>query len=244
MKSLHILLLEDTIADSQNIINLLSKDYNITLANTIKKAKDTLASSLFDLAILDISINGKLDGIEFAKHIQSTPTPIPFFFLTSMQSRAVFDQAKLTKPFTYLLKPFNVMELQYSIELVIEKHFEQKNALRSNTGLLTPDYLLIKKQDKICKVILDTIEYVEVEENYSTLYTSNQNHVIKKSLSKIKEMLLDKNFEQIHRKFLINFDKITEINLSENTVYLSPGFQASISERFKKKLIHRYGIIT
>ncbi|WP_298547849.1 LytTR family DNA-binding domain-containing protein [uncultured Aquimarina sp.] len=243
MKSLHIILLEDNISDSQNIMNLLSKDYNITLVNTLKKAKDALASSLFDFAILDISIDGKLDGIEFAKHIQATHNPIPFLFLTNMQSRAVFEKAKLTMPFTYILKPFNTLELQYSIELAIEQHFQQENTLRSNTGVLASDYLFIKKQHKICKIILDTIEYIEVEENYCSLFTENEKHIVRLSLSKIKTMLSNKNFEQIHRKRLINFDKIKEINLTENAVYLNSGIQITISDRFKKQFTNIHNII-
>jgi two-component system LytT family response regulator len=129
MKLLQILILEDNIDDAQTIINLLSKEYVITLVNTLKKAKDIIASSQFDLAIIDINIDGKLNGIEFAKYIQNSTESIPFLFLTSMQSRMVFDQAKLTQPFTYLLKPFNDLELQYSIELAIEKYFLQKNTL-------------------------------------------------------------------------------------------------------------------
>ena len=97
--------------------------------------------------------------------------------------------------------------------------------------------MLIKNQNKICKVVHDTIEYIEVEDNYSTLYTSDQKYVVKKSLSKIKDILSGKTFEQIHRKFVINFDKIKEINLTENTVYLESGFQVSISDRYKNLLV-------
>ncbi len=243
MKTLQILLLEDTPEDSESILSLLSEDYAITLAETLNKAIKTLASSYFDFAILDISINGKLDGIEFAKHVQNSMNPIPFLFLTSMQSKTVFDEAKLTMPFTYLLKPFNVIELRYSIELAIEKHFQETNTLRSNVPILTPNYLLIKSQSKICKVVHDTIEYIEVEENYSTLYTADKKYVVKKSLAKIKDLLSGKSFEQIHRKFVINFDKIKEINLVENTIYLDSGFQVAISERYKKQFTSKYNII-
>ena len=243
MKSLNILLLEDDAGDSQRIFEFLSEDYTITLATNLNRAKEVLTSSHFDFAILDISINGKLEGVEFAKFIQSTSSPVPFLFLTSMQSKTVFDQAKLTMPFTYLIKPFNVFELKYSIELAIEKHYQEGNTLRSNTPLLTPNYLLIKNQNKICKVVHDTIEYIEVEENYSTLHTADKRYVVKKSLSKIKDLLSGKSFEQIHRKFVINFDKIKEINLSENTIYLDSGFQVSISERYKKQFTSRYDII-
>ena len=206
MKALQILILEDSIDDAQNIINILFKDHSVTLVNTLQKAKDILISSQFDLAIIDISIDGKLDGIEFAKHIQNTSTPILFLFLISTQNKPVFDKAKLTLPFTYILKPFNVLELQYSIELAIEKRLQQKNTLRVNKALVSDNYLLVKQQQAICKVDFNKIEYVEVEENYSTLYTLTQKYVVRKSLSKIKKILTDKNFKQIHRKFLINFD--------------------------------------
>ena len=243
MKSLQILVLEDNMDDAQTVINLLSKEYAVTLVNTLEKAKSILATSLFDLAIIDIKIDGKLNGIEFAKHIQDTSQPIPFLFLTNMQSKTVFNQAKLTQPFTYLLKPFNDLELQYTIELAVEKFFKQEHTLRINKTLIADTCFLIKKQHLICKVNFNEIEYVEVEENYSTIYLANNKYVVKKSLAKIKELLGNDNFEQIHRKFLVNFNKIKEINISENTIYLNSGTQISISERYKKQLTSRYNII-
>lgn len=243
MKSLQILVLEDNFDEAQKIINFLSKEYIVTLVNTLEKAQASLTASQFDLAILDVNVDGKLNGIEFAKYIQNTPNPIPFLFLTSMQSKTVFDQAKLTQPFTYLLKPFNELELRYTIELAIEKFFQQENTLRTNKTLISNTYILVKKQHLICKVNFDEIDYVEVEENYSTINVSKNKYVVKKSLSKIKELLGDDNFEQIHRKFLINFNKIKEINLNENTVYLNSGIQISISERYKSKLASRFNII-
>ncbi len=243
MKSLQILILEDNIDDAQTIINLLSKQYAVTLVNTLKKAKAIFVTSKFDLAIVDINVDGKLNGIEFAKHIQNAAKPIPFLFLTSMQSKTVFEQAKLTQPFTYLLKPFNHLELQYTIELAVEKFFQQENTLRTNKTLISDYYILVKKQHLICKINFDDIEYVEVEENYCTLHVSNNKYVVKKSLSKIKEILGKENFEQTHRKFLINFNKVKSINLSENTIYLNSGFQIAISERYKKHLTSRFNII-
>ena len=243
MKPLQILILEDNFDDAQTITNLLSETYTITLVNTLKKANNKIAASKFDLAISDNGIDRKLYGMEFAKHIQNSAEPMPFLFLTSMQSKTVFDQAKLTKPFTYLLKPFNDLEIQYSIELAIEKFFQQENTLRINNTLISDNYLLVKKQQSICKLDFDAIEYAAVEENYCTIYTANNKYVVKKSLAKIKELLGDENFEQTHRKFLVNFNKIKEINLSENTIYLLSGTHVSVSERYKKQLATRFNII-
>ncbi len=243
MKSLNIILLEDNIEDAQLTLDSLADDYSIKLVDSLQKAKSALTSSPVDLAIIDISIDGKLDGIEFAKHIQTSINPIPFLFLTSIQSKTVFDQAKLTKPFTYLIKPFNSLELSYSIELAIEKGFEQENTLRFNKPLLTPDYLLIKSQNIISKINIENVEYVQVENNYCTLFTSDKKYVVKKSLSKIKELLAYHNFEQVHRNYLVNFNKIRELNIQENTIYLTSNFQVSVSERYKKSLIKHLDIM-
>ncbi|QMU66724.1 MAG: hypothetical protein GKR88_13790 [Flavobacteriaceae bacterium] len=65
---------------------------------------------------------------------------------------------------------------------------------------------------------------------------SKSKHLIRLSLKKIKEILRTKNFEQTHRKYLVNGDKIKEFNLTENTVYLQSGKQLPISDRYKRTL--------
>ncbi|MDO5979401.1 LytR/AlgR family response regulator transcription factor [Flavivirga spongiicola] len=244
MRPLHILLLEDDINDLQQVINVLSEHYSITTVNSFQKAKNVLASSYFDFAILDISINGKPEGIEVAKHIQTLQSPIPFLFLTATQSRTVFEQAKLTLPFTYLLKPFNVLELQYSIELSIEKHFQQENRqVLNKEGVLTADYIFVKKQGKIFKVVINDIEYVEVEENYCMLCSKSEKHMVRLSLTKLKDILLQKKFIQIHRKILVNLNEVKALSLSENTVYLNSGSLVTISDRYKKKFLQDHSIL-
>ncbi len=244
MRPLHILLLEDDIHDLQQIMNVLSENYTITTVNSLHKGKNILESTHFDLAILDISINGKPDGIELAKHIQSLASPIPFLFLTATQSRATFEEAKLTLPFTYLLKPFNIIELQYAIELAIEKHFQNENKpVLSQEGILTTDYVFVKKQGKIFKVVIDDIEYVEVEENYCMLCSKAEKHMVRLSLTKIKDILYQKKFIQIHRKILVNLNRVKSLNLSENTVYLNSGSHVTISDRYKKKFLQNHSIL-
>lgn len=245
MKSLNILLLEDSIDDAQNIINVLSKDYSITFVNTLQKAKDALANSRFDLSIIDIYLGNQPHGIEFAKHLRSHDQDIPFIFLTALRSKTTFEQAKHTQPYTYLLKPFNELELQYSIELAIEKQFQNTHSQKFNvdTSLLDSRYLFIKKGNKICKLDIENIEYVEAENNYSTLHTLTDKYAVRLSLSNIKEILIDANFEQIHRKFIVNINKLKEIHLSENTAYLTSGNHVTISERYKKRFSQLHPII-
>lgn len=245
MKNLHILLLEDNIEDAQKIANLLFDKYVLTIANTVESAKNVVQNIKFDLAILDISLEGRLDGIDFAKYLKDNQYAFPFLFLTSMQGKDVFSMAKMNKPYTYILKPFNEIELQYTIELAIEKYFEQENTLRlqPKNAVLHSDYLFVKKHDRICKLKTEDIEYVAVEENYCTLFTASERYVVKLSLTRIKEMLSNKNFEQIHRKHLVNLAQVKEFNLKESTAYLYSGTPVSISERYKKHLSNMQNIL-
>lgn len=246
MKSLHILYLEDDLEDSISIVNLLSKSYQLTIVKNLKEGKVILEDHQFDLAILDININGKPDGIEFAKHLTFHCEDMPFIFLTSIRSKAIFDEAKLTLPYSYLTKPFNELELEYNIELAIEKHFGQERTLRKNpnAGVIKPGFLFIKKGQSIFKLALNDIGHVDVDENYSTLYsTSESKYLINLSLSKLKDILPSEDFIQVHRKSLVNIHRIKEVNLSENTLYLDSNQMVTISERYKKRFSQSFNIL-
>ena len=247
MKSLHLLHLEDDPAESMSIVNLLSKSYQLTVVSTLEQAISVCEKTPFDLAILDIEIDGKPEGIEFARYLGSHAADVPVIFLTQLQSKAIFDEAKLTRPFSYILKPYNALELQYTIELALEKHFGQERALRNkvdDSSIITPNYLFCKKKSSIFKVPVGEVSYVEVADNYCTLHTiDHQKYLISQSLLKLKEILPANNFVQVHRQSLVNLTRIKEINLSENTIYMTSDQMVTISERYKKHFTDRYKIL-
>jgi FixJ family two-component response regulator len=53
-------------------------------------------------------------------------------FLTSSNDRQIFERAKLTRPFSFLMKPFNELEILYAIEMAVEKFHNQNDALAMN----------------------------------------------------------------------------------------------------------------
>lgn len=103
--------------------------------------------------------------------------------------------------------------------------------------------LLIRKGNHIHKVSKSMVNYIEVEENYSTLHTSDAKFLIKKPLYKVKELMDSQKFQQVHRKYLINLDKVVKIDTYTNLVYLECGVTVSISDRYKKTFIKSYPII-
>jgi len=74
-----------------------------------------------DLVLMDIMLNGDLDGIEAAEQIR-TRLNIPIIYLTAYADKNTLERAKATEPFGYILKPFEERELHIVIEMSLYKH--------------------------------------------------------------------------------------------------------------------------
>lgn len=236
MNNLRLLLLEDLDEEALEVIELLEEnDYEVIRVKNALEAEEKIKNIFFDIIILDIMIDGKPEGISLAHRLNNENINIPFLFLTSMQSKAVFDEAKLSNPYTYLLKPFNKIELLYSLELALEKFHQQSNTLSLNdkNSIVSPSFLFIKKKRSVVKVDILSIIYVEVKEKYCSIISESGNYLTKLSMVKIKELLNNTNFVQTHRNYLVNLDKIKEIYFESNLLVFQNDHKVPFSERYK-----------
>jgi diguanylate cyclase (GGDEF)-like protein/PAS domain S-box-containing protein len=80
----------------------------------IKKSKP-------DLILMDIRLNGDIDGIEVAARLKAE-NDVAVVYLTAYVDDDLLARAKLTEPFGYLVKPFNLQDLKASIEIAIYKN--------------------------------------------------------------------------------------------------------------------------
>jgi diguanylate cyclase (GGDEF)-like protein/PAS domain S-box-containing protein len=71
--------------------------------------------------LMDIHIEGNMDGIEAAGRIRDE-LGIPIVYLTAYAEEETLRRARATKPFGYLLKPFSERELHATIQVVLERH--------------------------------------------------------------------------------------------------------------------------
>ena len=74
-----------------------------------------------DLILMDIVLSDKMDGIEAAEQITDSHG-IPVVFITAYGDDSLFNRAKLTEPFGYLIKPVEATQLHHSIEMALYKH--------------------------------------------------------------------------------------------------------------------------
>jgi len=102
MKS-NILIVEDEPIIAKDIQSyIVNLNYNVIG----KMALDILHARQVDLVLLDIHIGGSRDGIDIAEIINEK-YDIPFIYLTSFSDETTLDRAKTTKPYGYIVKPFD-----------------------------------------------------------------------------------------------------------------------------------------
>jgi CheY-like chemotaxis protein len=73
-----------------------------------------------DAVLMDIVLRGEIDGIDAADKIR-TGLAIPVIFLTAHSGQNALERAKVTEPFGYLLKPYDIKELRSTIEMTLYK---------------------------------------------------------------------------------------------------------------------------
>lgn len=73
-----------------------------------------------DVVLMDIRLQGKMDGIEAAQTIR-TARDVPIIFLTSHSDDETVRRAAHTAPYGYLTKPFQIRELRAGIEVALAK---------------------------------------------------------------------------------------------------------------------------
>jgi len=238
MDNINVLIIEDTVEQSDKLAKLLQENnYNVVgIAQTFQEALKLYYQAKIDIVIIDIFLNGVPEGITFAETINTVPeSSKPFVFLTSSTDRQIFERAKLTKPFSFLMKPFNELEVLYAIEMAIEKFYDQNDVFftEEEDTVISKDYLFIKKGKSLKKVLLSDIIYIEVEEKYCNIITEKEKFVILISLTKILNLLDDNSFCRTHRNFIANIDKIIEIVPSDNLILLQGNHHITLSERYK-----------
>ena len=88
-----------------------------------------------DLVLMDIQLDGKMDGIETAGKIRlSCETPI--IYLTAYSDEKKLERARITEPFGYIIKPFKPKELHANISMALYKHKTEKKLKELNRELL------------------------------------------------------------------------------------------------------------
>ena len=210
MSTIKILVVEDEALIADHIsFSLEEEGYEVVgIADTVEDAITLVETNQPNLVLLDINLNGNLDGIDLAG-VLNNKYKIPFVYLTSNTDEKTLERVKITNPAGFIVKPFQPEDLKPAIELAL--YSIKKD---SNITLPSQDAFFIKEKYEMIKVFYDAIDFAEAADNYTTIHTENKKFLISQTLKKVEEKLSSKGFFRVHRSFLVNLAKITCIRPS------------------------------
>lgn len=140
-----ILVVEDERIVGEDIKNRLQKlGYSVpSIARSGEEAIDKIKSLNPDLVLMDIVLDGEIDGVEAAAQIKSL-YDLPIVYLTAYADYTTLERAKITEPYGYIIKPFDDRDLHITIDIGLHKHKMEKK--------------LKETEERLRKTLEDTIK--------------------------------------------------------------------------------------
>ncbi|MBN1649630.1 MAG: response regulator [Spirochaetales bacterium] len=116
----NIVIVEDESIVALDINNTLQRfGYNVSgIFSEGETLLEEISNLDIDLVLMDIKLQGSLDGIETAERIRSKYR-IPVVLLTAFADPKTIERAKSIGPFGYIIKPFEARELHSTIEMAL-----------------------------------------------------------------------------------------------------------------------------
>lgn len=179
------------------------------------EARAFLANDTVDAIFCDINMPD-LNGMDFVKSLTVPPLVV---FTTAYSEYAV--EGFRVNAVDYLLKPFGLQDFQRAANRLKDRlsGAEGQEQGGKGQGADTDDTLFLKTDYRIVKVNIPDIRYVEAMSEYLKVWIEGEAKPIITLLSmkKMEERLPD-YFMRIHRSYIINLNKIQEVN--KNRVFL------------------------
>ena len=152
----------------------------------------------YDVIFLDIDMPG-LSGMQMAEVLSGLAKPPALVFVTAHSEHAL--QAFEVAAVDYLVKPVEIERLKIAIGRL--------SAPEPGVGRV--ERIPVEKAGRKILVGVDEIYYVMAKDDYSYLFTDSARYLSTISLAQLESRLERSGFFRVHRRFLVNLDRVQEV---------------------------------
>jgi len=240
MGNLKVLIVEDELIIAEDMRMMLEQlGYTVSgIAISYAEALKIMETELPDIIMLDINLKGKETGIDLARTINERHQ-LPFIFLTSNMDKATIDEAKVTQPSAYLLKPFKAHHLYAAIEVALSNKsegFKPENKEPDGSAHLIKDSLFVKKNHHFIKIKIEDVYYIKADGNYLEIICQNEKFLIRSTLKNFMSRLPPADFFQTHKSYIVNLNFVDALSSSYVMVQ---GEEIPLSRNNREMLLER-----
>ncbi len=186
-----------------------------------------IKNNIVNVAILDIDLKDKISGLDLAESIRKYNKNIYIIFITGHLEFGLV--AYKYKTFDYIAKP-----------LTIERFRETILRLYDDVTGDNPKYIRLDNNKTI--IPENTVKYIQKEGMKLIFTTDTRDYEVYSSFNKVKP-LLPKQFVRCHKSYIVNLDKINDIDFSTNTILFNDNKKCYIGPKYKNDFreVFNYG---
>ncbi|MEG2017080.1 MAG: LytTR family DNA-binding domain-containing protein [Clostridium sp.] len=206
---------------SSLIINIMGKSCNVTKHNNgyaLEIYLEEVVKGNIDILFTDIEL-GSENGIEVAKRIKKKFPHIKIIFITGFMDycQNIFE----AEPTYFIVKPIKVENLKNALDKAVKDIKEEKHKV-----------LLLSTKGSAVSVKLKDIRYLESVRRKVIIHQTDSYLEVYCKLNEIEENL-PANFIRCHQSYIVNMDKVKELNMYY--FLMQDGEEISISQsRYNK----------
>jgi DNA-binding LytR/AlgR family response regulator len=156
-----------------------------------------------DLVLLDIQLQGGMDGVDLANIIHHKHE-IPVLFISSNTTDTIIERIRHTGAEGFITKPFTKEDLSTNIELIRFRFGEKKKDTEE-------DVFYVKHKQEFVRLPLNEILYAEALDNYTALYSEKGRFTLPQPLKQVSGKLEPLGFFRTHRSFLVRLNRIDAV---------------------------------
>ncbi|MBK5211559.1 MAG: response regulator transcription factor [Coriobacteriia bacterium] len=175
-------------------------------AGDVRAAVELIKNHSADVIFLDINMPG-FSGIQLAEVLKSHPNPPAIIFVTAYSNFAL--QAFEVNAIDYLIKPVDTERLNTALDK-IKKPASQTNA-PDYVGSANATRVTVNKGGKKHFISSSAIIYLMAKDDYSYIHTDEGKFLSTTSLTHLEEQLTGFGFFRVHRRYVVNLDRIVSI---------------------------------
>jgi two-component system LytT family response regulator len=104
--------------------------------------------------------------------------------------------------------------------------------------------MVIKSGGRTFFLSTSEIDWIETEGNYVRLHVGSESYRLRETLATLEEKLNSQRFARIHRRYLVNLDRMQELQPwfhGDFVVILKDGTELRLSRRYKSRLEEKLG---
>ncbi|QQS52730.1 MAG: LytTR family transcriptional regulator DNA-binding domain-containing protein [Bacteroidota bacterium] len=218
MEKLRTVIIEDEELGREVVKNYLKEIDLVELVaeceNGFEGAK-TINEQKPDLVFLDIQMP-KLNGFEMLEIIDSANRP-EIIFTTAYNQFAI--QAFELNAIDYLLKPFSKERFFEAIQKAIDR---RRTRPHTNSSVVysklaqqpiteTLERVVVKSNHKIHVIPVSKIKYLEAQDDYVMLYTTEGKHLKQGTMKYFEDNLDSNDFLRVHRSYIVRIDQVNQL---------------------------------